>query len=83
MSNLFNFQNLFTELKNNNPNCRNFWFCIAWFEKMYKKAKLWLETAVEEELGLIGIFYGQYMPEIVDWLRSNNTLYNKCKQTLR
>ena len=42
---------------------------------------IWYLLLAEEELGLIGIFYGQYMSEIADWLRSNNTLYNKCKQT--
>ena len=42
---------------------------------------LQFDISTEEELGLIGIFYGQYMSEIADWLRSNNTLYNKCKQT--
>ena len=42
---------------------------------------IWYLLSAEEELGLIGIFYGQYMSEIADWLRSNNTLYNKCKQT--
>ena len=39
--------------------------------------------SAEEEIGLIGIFYGQYMSEIADWPRSNNTLYNKRKQTFR
>ena len=30
---------------------------------------IWYLLSAEEELGLIGIFYGQYMSEIADWLK--------------